>query len=161
MQAAPEANECPQDGGTSMWVQYQDHCYLFNASSYNYSLYNMAKAKSICQSMGQSLLDSSMVDISFCVKWFSTSRLFDFSDAQLLTIKNTEENQFVSKYMKEHPLATNRVWLGLKFSDAGKVTLTTNQEATKPTGCLISPEVCQDELQLVFAQLLPQSFTPY
>lgn len=61
-----------------MWVQHQDHCYLFNTSFYNYSVYNMAKAKSICQDMGQSLLDLSMVDVSFCLKRFPTSRLLDF-----------------------------------------------------------------------------------
>lgn len=65
------------------------------------------------------VLDSSMVDIGVCPKCFSTTRLLDFSDAQLLTIKSTEENQFVSKYIEEHPFATSRVWLGLEISDAG------------------------------------------
>lgn len=43
-----------------MWVQHQDHCYLFNTSFYNYTVYNMAKAMSICQSIGQSPLDTSL-----------------------------------------------------------------------------------------------------
>lgn len=36
-----------------------------------------------------------------------------------MTIKSTEENQFVSKYISEDAFATNRVWLGLDFSDEG------------------------------------------
>lgn len=94
LQAAPEANQCRQDGGRSMWVQHQDHCYLFNTSFYNYSVYNMATAKSICQRMG----------------------------AEMLTLKSTEENEFVSKYINDDPFATSRVWLGLEFSVEGKAS---------------------------------------
>lgn len=119
LQAAPEANQCRQDGGRSMWVQHQDHCYLFNTSFYNYSVYNMATAKSICQRMGGSQLFTSIVDISFCLKWLQTSRLLHFSGAEMLTLKSTEENEFVSKYIKDDPFATNRVWLGLEFSVEG------------------------------------------
>lgn len=52
-----------------MWVQHQDHCYLFNMSFYDYSVYNMATAKSICQKMGGLQLDTSMVAVSFSLKW--------------------------------------------------------------------------------------------
>lgn len=75
LQAAPEANQCRQEGGRSMWVQHQHHCYLFNTSFYNYSVYNMATAKSICQRMGGLQLFTSVVDISFCLKWLQTCRL--------------------------------------------------------------------------------------
>lgn len=50
---------------------------------------------------------------------FQHPACLDFSDAQLLTIKSSKENEFVSKYIQEDPLATNRVWLGLEISDAG------------------------------------------
>ncbi|KAI3377502.1 hypothetical protein L3Q82_008681, partial [Scortum barcoo] len=92
MQAAPEANRCPQVNGISKWVQHQDHCYAFDMSLYNYTVYNMEKARSICQNM----------------------------DAQLLTIKTTEENDFVSKYLHDYPLVTSRVWLGVNFDTQGK-----------------------------------------
>ncbi|KAM9366820.1 lymphocyte antigen 75 [Symphorus nematophorus] len=92
LQAAPEANHCPQSNGMSQWVQHKDHCYAFNMSFYNYSVYNMEQAKSICQSM----------------------------DAQLLTIKNTEENDFVSRYMYNDPLITSRVWLDVSLDAQGQ-----------------------------------------
>ncbi|XP_010728238.2 lymphocyte antigen 75 [Larimichthys crocea] len=92
LQAAPEANHCPQSNGMSKWVQHQDHCYAFNMSFYNYTVYSMEQAKDICQSM----------------------------DAQLLTIKSTEENDFVSKYMYNDPLITSRVWLDMVLDAQGK-----------------------------------------
>ncbi|XP_041650306.1 lymphocyte antigen 75 isoform X2 [Cheilinus undulatus] len=92
LQAAPEANHCPQSNGVSMWVQHNDHCYAFNMSFYNYSVYTMQQARDICQGM----------------------------DAQLLTIKTNEENEFVSKYVSDDPLITSRVWLNMDFNSQGK-----------------------------------------
>lgn len=47
-----------------MWVQHKDHCYAFNMSFYNYSVYGIEQAKGICQSMGGFLLDASRAMIS-------------------------------------------------------------------------------------------------
>nr|XP_015214384.1 PREDICTED: lymphocyte antigen 75 [Lepisosteus oculatus] len=78
---------CPQSSGSSNWIQYKDHCYAFDINFFNYSVYTMNEAKQICQQ-----LDAS---------------------SQLLTIKDLEENEFVYKYVKEHPIITGRVWLGI------------------------------------------------
>ncbi|CAJ1049498.1 lymphocyte antigen 75 [Xyrichtys novacula] len=92
LQAAPEANHCPQSSGRSMWVQHGDHCYAFNSSFYNYTVFSIQQARSICQKM----------------------------DSQLLTIKSTEENDFVSNYMSGDPFITSRAWLDMDFDSQGK-----------------------------------------
>lgn len=51
------------------------------------------------------------------------------TDAQLLTIKTTEENDFVSKYMYDDPLITSRVWLGMDFNAQGN-SITLNRSKT-------------------------------
>uniref|UniRef100_A0A671XS10 Lymphocyte antigen 75 n=1 Tax=Sparus aurata TaxID=8175 RepID=A0A671XS10_SPAAU len=84
-----QASHCPQSNGMSQWVQHQDHCYAFNMSFYNYTVYNMEQAKSICQK------------------------------AELLTLKTREENDFVTKYMNENPLITSRIWLDVVLDDKG------------------------------------------
>ncbi|XP_072236924.1 lymphocyte antigen 75 [Leuresthes tenuis] len=92
LQPASEANHCPQSNGMSKWVQHQDHCYAFDMSFYNYSVYNMEQARTICQEM----------------------------NAQLLTIKTKEDNDFLAKYITDDPLITNRVWLGIELDSEGK-----------------------------------------
>lgn len=92
LQAAPKTNHCPESNGMYLWVQNQDNCYAFNMSFYKYKVYSMEQARGICQNM----------------------------EAQLLTIKSTEENDFVSKYMSDDPLITSRVWLGMDFDSQGK-----------------------------------------
>ncbi|MEQ2302365.1 hypothetical protein AMECASPLE_006125 [Ameca splendens] len=92
LQTASETNHCPQSAGTSQWVQHQNHCYLFNGSFYNYSVYSMEQAKAICQEL----------------------------DAHLLTIKTKQENDFLSKQLTDDPLITSRVWLDMKFDSQGK-----------------------------------------
>uniref|UniRef100_A0A3Q0QN43 Lymphocyte antigen 75 n=1 Tax=Amphilophus citrinellus TaxID=61819 RepID=A0A3Q0QN43_AMPCI len=88
----PVANNCPQSDGKSKWVQHKDHCYAFDMSFYNYTLYSMEQARTVCQEM----------------------------DSQLLTIKSKEENDFLAKYITEHPLITSQVWLGIDLDSQGK-----------------------------------------
>lgn len=45
------------------------------------------------------------------------------TDAQLLTIKSTEENDFVSKYLDNDPLITSRTWLGMTLDTQGNAII--------------------------------------
>ncbi|XP_061609077.1 lymphocyte antigen 75 isoform X2 [Phyllopteryx taeniolatus] len=94
LQAAAKVNKCPQSNGASKWVQYEDRCYAFDMSFYNYTVYDMQRAKNICRNM----------------------------DSQLLSVKSKEENDFVSKYLSDDPLVTSRVWLGVGLDAQGAPT---------------------------------------
>ncbi|KAI1898277.1 hypothetical protein AGOR_G00070670 [Albula goreensis] len=93
-QASPLSNNCPMSADTSRWIQYKDHCYAFNMTFFNYSVFTMEEAKNICKSLDES--------------------------SELLTIKDREENKFVSRYIAENPLITKRVWLGMDLNTAGE-----------------------------------------
>lgn len=61
--------------------------------------------------------------ISIHLKQVWSTNCFSFflmTDAQLLTIKTIEENDFVSKYMSDDPLITSRVWLDVHLNAQGK-----------------------------------------
>ncbi|XP_035991989.1 lymphocyte antigen 75 [Fundulus heteroclitus] len=85
------ADRCPQSDGASKWVQHQDHCYLFDGSFFNYSVYSMQQAKTICQEL----------------------------DADLLTITTKQENDILNEYLIADPLITSRVWLDVKVDSQG------------------------------------------
>ncbi|RVE74360.1 hypothetical protein OJAV_G00021300 [Oryzias javanicus] len=92
LKAPPESNHCPQSKGDSQWVQHESQCYAVDMKSYNYSVYSMEEAKAICKEM----------------------------DAELLTIKTKEENDFLAKYLTDDPLITTHIWLGVKLDSQGK-----------------------------------------
>ncbi|KAK2853856.1 hypothetical protein Q5P01_006517 [Channa striata] len=87
LHAASESSHCPQSNAGAKWVRHQDYCYAFVGMNL-YRVDSMQQAYSICQSM----------------------------DAQLLTIKSKEENDYVSKFIHDDPLITSRVWLSLDFN---------------------------------------------
>ncbi|KAM4630009.1 lymphocyte antigen 75 isoform 2-T2 [Polymixia lowei] len=91
LQVAPASNNCPQTDGKSKWMEYEGHCYAFDMSFYNYTVYSIEQAKGICQRL----------------------------DAHLLTINTKEENDFVVAYMSDNPLITSRVWLGMDLDVSG------------------------------------------
>ncbi|MGH0143234.1 UNVERIFIED_CONTAM: hypothetical protein FKN15_014043 [Acipenser sinensis] len=78
---------CPKSNGLSNWIHYKDHCYAFDISFYNYSVFTMEEAKAFCQTLDPS--------------------------SRLLTIQDANENQFVINQVKKNPLITGRVWLGI------------------------------------------------
>ncbi|XP_064183475.1 lymphocyte antigen 75 [Anguilla rostrata] len=92
--ASPQqSNACPKTAGVSRWIHYKEHCYAFDMTLFNYSVYTMEEAKTICNRLDES--------------------------SQLLTIKDEDENTFVSRYIMENPLITKRVWLGLDLDAQG------------------------------------------
>nr|XP_020654043.1 lymphocyte antigen 75 [Pogona vitticeps] len=81
--------KCPQiTGGTSQWIQYKDHCYAFDMAFYNFSTYTVDAAKDVCRKIDPS--------------------------AMLLTIKDAEENTFVTAHLREYYFVTGQVWLGMQ-----------------------------------------------
>lgn len=57
----------------------------------------------------------------------------------MLTIKSTEENDFVSKYLYNDPLITSRAWLGMNLDSQGDPVDDT-QEPTGNASHLCAPE---------------------
>ncbi|XP_076880757.1 LOW QUALITY PROTEIN: lymphocyte antigen 75 [Brachyhypopomus gauderio] len=88
------SNNCPMSDGQASWLQFNDHCYAIEMTLYNYSIYTMEHAKSVCEKLDPS--------------------------SQLLTIQSMEENDFVTRHVAENPFITSRVWLGLSDISNGK-----------------------------------------
>lgn len=68
--------------------------------------------------------------VLLCLCFFPT-------DAHVLTLKSTEENDFVSKYLYDDPLITSRAWLGMTLDSQGEPVEYTRE----PTGSAPTP-VC-------------------
>lgn len=123
MKHPPEDNRCPESKRGSQWVQHQDQCYAFDMSFYSYRGHRRREAERICQAMGELLRSTVIVAILPRPPWTNShaavvSLLF-LTDAQLLTIKSTEENDFVSEYLNNDPLITSRTWLGMNLDSQG------------------------------------------
>uniref|UniRef100_A0A8C6Y895 Lymphocyte antigen 75 n=1 Tax=Naja naja TaxID=35670 RepID=A0A8C6Y895_NAJNA len=86
------SSKCPDSpNGASQWLYYKDYCYAFDMAFYNYSTYTADTAKKVCKKLDPS--------------------------ADLLTIKDGEENKFVSAHLKEYYFITGKVWLGIQIND--------------------------------------------
>ena len=55
LKSAPVANQCPLTGTTSAWVEFKDHCYAFDPTMYNSSVYSMPDALGVCGSLGENV----------------------------------------------------------------------------------------------------------
>ncbi|XP_043550432.1 lymphocyte antigen 75-like [Chiloscyllium plagiosum] len=88
---------CPQKNGKSLWVTFRGHCYAFDMGLYNWSVFTMEETKTIC-----SQLDPS---------------------ADILSIKDREENDFVTNQIREEQGITGRVWLGISLGKKDKSLL--------------------------------------
>ncbi|XP_078259962.1 lymphocyte antigen 75 isoform X1 [Rhinoraja longicauda] len=81
---------CPQKNGKSPWIRFKDNCYAFDMGLYNWSVFTMEETKSICQH-----LDSS---------------------ASILSIKDREENDFVTRQIRMDQGITGEIWLGISHN---------------------------------------------
>uniref|UniRef100_A0A8D0EGD9 Lymphocyte antigen 75 n=1 Tax=Salvator merianae TaxID=96440 RepID=A0A8D0EGD9_SALMN len=82
------SSSCPKTDGSAQWIHYKDHCYAFDMVFFNFSIYTGDSARKVCKNLDPS--------------------------ATLLTIKDAEENKFVSSHLKEHNFVTGKVWLGMQ-----------------------------------------------
>ncbi|XP_060797712.1 lymphocyte antigen 75 [Neoarius graeffei] len=117
---APSSANCPESNGEVSWLQYKDNCYAIIMNLYNYSVFSKEHAQNVCTA-----LDSS---------------------SDLLTIKSKDENDFVTRHVAENPLATSRVWLGLKtinkdeaavWMDGNKVGFSNWEHSQPRPGCAV------------------------
>ncbi|KAL2087575.1 hypothetical protein ACEWY4_016403 [Coilia grayii] len=122
-QKALESNRCPKTDGSSRWVEHGDHCYAFDMTFYNYTVYTIDAAKRVCEELHTS--------------------------AYLLSIKSDAENDFVSTYVSSNPHITSRVWLGLelkttefKWMDDSKVDYAKWKPTPKAVTTHPSSDVC-------------------
>ncbi|XP_041056798.1 lymphocyte antigen 75 isoform X1 [Carcharodon carcharias] len=78
---------CPQKNGKSPWIRFREYCYAFDMGLYNWSIFTMDETKSICHQLDPS--------------------------ATILSIKDREENDFVTRQIQEEHGITGRIWLGI------------------------------------------------
>ncbi|XP_077128977.1 lymphocyte antigen 75 [Ranitomeya variabilis] len=89
-----EEELCPKTPGSGQWIRYKEFCYGFDVKLYNYTVYNNTDASKMCQTVDPT--------------------------ATLLTVKDQEENTFVSKHLSTDPYVTNRIWLGVNSTSTGQ-----------------------------------------
>lgn len=141
MPPPPEADRCPQSKGGSQWVQHQDQCYAFRVTSPKSNVHNMEEAERICQGMGELWMGvgwggwSSSGVRSGPALTLLLCLCFLLTEAHVLTIKSTEENNFVSKYLHNDPLITTRAWLGMNVDSHGEPV----EDPRGPTGNASTP----------------------
>ncbi|TSS35876.1 Lymphocyte antigen 75 [Bagarius yarrelli] len=95
--AAASSVNCPESNGDVSWIQYKENCYAIIMTLSNHTVFSIQHALNVCKELGPT--------------------------SQLLTIKSIEENDFVTRHIAENPLATTRVWLGLRIINKDKAAI--------------------------------------
>uniref|UniRef100_A0A7N8XFD9 Lymphocyte antigen 75 n=1 Tax=Mastacembelus armatus TaxID=205130 RepID=A0A7N8XFD9_9TELE len=114
---------CVFVNSTGAWVKTSCNTLVDGAICYTTTITTASQSKTAANHCPQNNGMSKWVQHQdHCYAFDMTSSFFFLflTDAQLLTIKTKEENDFVLKYMSDDPLVTSRVWLDLNLNTQGK-----------------------------------------
>lgn len=109
--------KCPHKKNGPNWIPWKNNCYSFQLVGSRWESYNQGHIENTCKNLRKNLIILVTRHSSAWLKLLMMVCVYvSDADADILTIRNTQENEFIKSQLLPFESLVQFVWLGL-FKD--------------------------------------------